>query len=416
MFMAADEFPLPYEYRFFVFDGLVSEPPEDVGDRTVIYLDCGNIDRSPLEVVKREDAHILNIDHHHDNTRFGTVNHVVEDASCTAEIVWDLMRDLGVATTPAIADALYVGLVTDTGRFMYENTGTRAHVMAAELIAAGVDVNAIYRRLYEEMPFSKLALLARGLANVDRYDDGRLTITRLTLDDYAAGRRRGELLRGRDRPPALGRAARRSPRSPARCSTPTRHTSRRSRCAPPTATSTSRSSRAPAAAAGTGRPPASRRTSTTTRSSSSCARRSPSQLVIRLVDNSPRARRRTTSSRACGASCRRPKVGPRGHAGPVRDRAAARPASAAPRARSAGSWGCRKTLRGRRPASAGRRRRATPRASSRETGRMPPTARRCRPARFMQRPPAYSGGQDRRRARVQEGARAARRSRCPSAR
>jgi phosphoesterase RecJ-like protein len=186
MFMAADEFPLPYEYRFFVFDGLVATPPADVEDRTVIYLDCGNIDRNPLEVVKRDDAHILNIDHHHDNTRFGTVNHVVEDASCTAEIVWDLMRALGVEPTPAIADALYVGLVTDTGRFMYENTGARAHVMAGELIAAGVDVNAVYRRLYEEMPFAKLELLGRGLANIRRYDDGRLTITQLSQEDYAA--------------------------------------------------------------------------------------------------------------------------------------------------------------------------------------------------------------------------------------
>jgi phosphoesterase RecJ-like protein len=186
MFMAADEFPLPYEYRFFVFEGLVSVAPEDVEDRTVIFLDCGNIDRNPLEVVKRDGAHILNIDHHHDNTRFGTVNHVVEQASCTAEIVWDLMRALEVQATPTIADALYVGLVTDTGKFMYENTGTRAHVMAAELIDAGVDVNAIYRRLYEEMPFSKLELLGRGLANIERFDDGRLTFTRLTKRDFEA--------------------------------------------------------------------------------------------------------------------------------------------------------------------------------------------------------------------------------------
>jgi phosphoesterase RecJ-like protein len=128
--------------------------------------------------------HILNIDHHHDNTRFGTVNHVVEEASCTAEIVWDLMRALGVEPALEIADALYVGLVTDTGKFMYENTGTRAHVMAAELIEAGVDVHGIYRRLYEGMPFSKLELLARGLANVQRFDDGRLTFTRLTRDDF----------------------------------------------------------------------------------------------------------------------------------------------------------------------------------------------------------------------------------------
>ena len=186
MFMDADEFPLPYEYRFFQLDGLISTPPADVIDRTVVFLDCGNIDRNPADVVKREDAHIVNIDHHHDNTRFGTVNLVVEEASCTAEIVWDLMRGLGVTPTPDIADALYVGLVTDTGKFMYENTGTRAHVMAAELIAAGVDVNAIYRRLYEEMPFAKLELLGRGLGNIQRFDAGVLTFTSLSRADYEA--------------------------------------------------------------------------------------------------------------------------------------------------------------------------------------------------------------------------------------
>jgi phosphoesterase RecJ-like protein len=184
MLMSADEFPLPYEYRFFDLDGLQSVPPADVEERTVIFLDCGNIDRNPAEVVKRDGMHILNIDHHHDNTRFGTVNHVVEDASCTAEIVWDLMRALGVEPTQEIADALYVGLVTDTGKFMYENTGTRAHIMAAELIAAGIDVHGIYRRLYEGMPYSKLELLARALANVKRFDDGQLTFTMLTRDDF----------------------------------------------------------------------------------------------------------------------------------------------------------------------------------------------------------------------------------------
>jgi len=186
MFMDASEFPLPYEYRFFVFERLASASPDDVDERTVIYLDCGNIDRNPAAVGKHDDAHILNIDHHHDNTRFGTVNHVVEEASCTAEIVWDLMRALGVAPTQTIADALYVGLVTDTGKFMYENTGTRAHVMAAELIDAGVDVNGVYRRLYEDMPYAKLELLGRGLASIERYDEGRLTVTCLTREDYAA--------------------------------------------------------------------------------------------------------------------------------------------------------------------------------------------------------------------------------------
>ena len=184
MFMAADEFPLPYEYRFFRLEGLVSVIPDDVAERTVVFLDCGNIDRNPADVIKRDDAHILNIDHHHDNTHFGTVNHVVPEASCTAEIVWDLMRGLEVEPTLPIAEALYVGLVTDTGKFMYENTGTRAHVMAAELIDAGVAVHEIYHRLYEEIPYGKLELLARGLAHVERYDGGALTLTHLSAADY----------------------------------------------------------------------------------------------------------------------------------------------------------------------------------------------------------------------------------------
>jgi bifunctional oligoribonuclease and PAP phosphatase NrnA len=183
-FMAAEEFPLPYEYRFLELPQLVTEVPDDVEDRTVISLDCGNIDRNPATELK-DAARILNIDHHHDNTRFGTVDHVVEQASCTAEVIWDLMRGLGIGLTQPIAEALYVGLVTDTGRFMYENTGSRAHVMAAELIGAGIDVHAIYRRLYEGVPQGKLELLARGLSAVERFDGGLLTLTQLTREDYA---------------------------------------------------------------------------------------------------------------------------------------------------------------------------------------------------------------------------------------
>jgi phosphoesterase RecJ-like protein len=185
MFIAERELPLPEEYDWFPLDGLVSEPPADVDERTIVFLDCGNVERNPAEAFRGPGMHILDIDHHHDNTRFGTVNLVVPEASCTAEIVWDLMGDLGVAPTLTVAEALYVGLITDTGRFMYENTGRRAHLMAADLIDAGVDVHDIYRRVYEDVPYGKLALLARGLANVERYDDGRLTLTALTAADFS---------------------------------------------------------------------------------------------------------------------------------------------------------------------------------------------------------------------------------------
>jgi len=183
MFIAPDDLPIPNEYRSFQLQGAIQAPPADISERTVVFLDCGNIDRNSARIL-RDGAHLLNIDHHHDNTRFGTLNLVVPDASCTAEIVWDLMHGLSVAPTPAMAQALYVGLITDTGRFMYENTGPRAHLMAAELIEAGVDVAAVYRRLYEELPPAKLALLGLALGRLRRFDGGEVTLAALTAEDF----------------------------------------------------------------------------------------------------------------------------------------------------------------------------------------------------------------------------------------
>ena len=94
------------------------------------------------------------------------------------------MGGLGVRPDAAVAQALYIGLITDTGRFMYENTSPRAHLMAAELIEAGVDVSAVYRHLYEDMPAGRLALLAVALLNVQRYDSGALTLSLLSAEDF----------------------------------------------------------------------------------------------------------------------------------------------------------------------------------------------------------------------------------------
>ncbi len=182
-FISPDDLPLPREYRALPLDALITEPPEDIATRTVIFLDCGNIDRIAAEDL-RGGAHLLNIDHHHDNTGFGTINLVEPTASCTAEIVWDLMGGLGQAPDREVAEALYVGLITDTGRFMYENTTPRSHRMAAALLEAGVDVPTVYKRLYEDLPAGKLTLLALALGNLQRFDSGELTIAALSAEDF----------------------------------------------------------------------------------------------------------------------------------------------------------------------------------------------------------------------------------------
>ena len=185
MFIDKKNFPLPYEYQRMPLDGVRRELPPDLDDRVVVFLDCGNIDRMPVDFLHESHRHVLNIDHHHDNTKFGDVNLVVGHASCTAEILFDLTKDLGVEITPDLADALYVALVTDTGKFMFENTTPKAHEMAAELIEAGVRPDVAHRTLYEGLPFARLQLLARALNGVQRHDGGQLTLTHITRDDFA---------------------------------------------------------------------------------------------------------------------------------------------------------------------------------------------------------------------------------------
>jgi phosphoesterase RecJ-like protein len=186
MFMAAKEFPLPIEYRFLPLEEVFHEPPADMADRTVVFLDCGNIDRMPVDFLSAGGNDIINIDHHHDNTRFGDVNLVDVDASCTAEIVYELAVLLGVEVTKEMAAALYVGMVTDTGKFMYENTDARTHRIAADLIDAGVDVDDTYRRLYEHVPIEKLRLVSRALDGIQRHCDDLLVLTYITAADYEA--------------------------------------------------------------------------------------------------------------------------------------------------------------------------------------------------------------------------------------
>jgi bifunctional oligoribonuclease and PAP phosphatase NrnA len=179
--------PTPGEYRFLDLDGLCRELPDDVGDRVLLAVDCANErrigpDNDPVERPKL----VLNVDHHHDNSRFGDVNLVVDEASSTSEIVRDILRELDVALTPAIAEALYVGLVTDTGRFQYTNTTPKALRLAAELVETGADVHGIFRHVYETVQFAKLKLLARALERAELFEGGGLVVSYLLKEDFAA--------------------------------------------------------------------------------------------------------------------------------------------------------------------------------------------------------------------------------------
>ena len=182
------EQPLPGEYAFLRLGerGLLREAPADVADRVLVAVDCAQESRIVEPTLVASAQLTVNVDHHHDNTRFGDVDLVVEDASSTAEVLADVFDALGVARTPELAEALYTAMVTDTGRFQYSNTTPKALRLAAELVEDGADVGKVFVEIYESTPFPKLKLLARALEHATELAGGRVVVSELRREDFEA--------------------------------------------------------------------------------------------------------------------------------------------------------------------------------------------------------------------------------------
>jgi bifunctional oligoribonuclease and PAP phosphatase NrnA len=177
--------PLPSEYAFMPLGELLREPPADASDRVLLAVDCAKEDRIGDEAAVSRAPLVLDIDHHHDNTRFGDLNLIVADASSTGEVLRDVFTELDVKLTPELAEPLYIALVTDTGRFQYANTTPKALRLAAELVEAGADIHAVFQEVYESVEFAKLKLLARALARAEVLEGGRIIVSHLLRSDFA---------------------------------------------------------------------------------------------------------------------------------------------------------------------------------------------------------------------------------------
>ena len=268
--------PLPHEYGFMPLESLIRGPcpttrPSGSSSRSTARTSAGS---GPTRALLEQAPLVVNIDHHHDNSRFGHVNFVVADASSTGEILRDLLAELGVELTPEIAEALYIALVTDTGRFQYANTTPKALRLAAELVEAGADVHRVFQDVYENVAFAKIKLLARALAKARVLEGGRVIVSDLERTISTRPGPRSPSRRASSTSCAPSRAPSSSPSSASR----PRRTARPggSACARVRRASTSRRSPARAAAAATARPPASRARPRRTRSwTSSAASTSP---------------------------------------------------------------------------------------------------------------------------------------------
>ena len=156
---------------------IASSAPADVD--AVIVMECSDLSRAGVAGL---DGHfVVNIDHHAGNRMYGAVNwHDVSAAAC-GEMVFDLIRELGVPLSLEIATHIYLAILTDTGSFHHSNITPRTFDICRQTVEAGVNPAAMARRVFDSNSFGKLKLIGALLDSMELLDDGRLAL--LYMDD-----------------------------------------------------------------------------------------------------------------------------------------------------------------------------------------------------------------------------------------
>lgn len=176
---------VPDSYSFLPGVDLIRYRPHlsEIDYDVACMVDCTGIDRIGMVQYALDKAKpIVNIDHHVSNSRFGTVNWVAPDISCSGEQIYHLFKRAKLPINKRTALYMYVAMVTDTGSFRYTNTNAGTHRIVSELIGKGLNPTAIYRKIYEESNKSRIALLASALSTLDMTADGKIAWIRITKD------------------------------------------------------------------------------------------------------------------------------------------------------------------------------------------------------------------------------------------
>ena len=178
---------IPKVYRFVPLVDCVSlevkkyREPFDV----LIVVDCTDLARTGVQFESlRPETTVVNVDHHPDNSLFGKVNFLDPHASSTSEIIYTLMEKDGLTFDTDILESLFIGIYTDTGRFLYANTTPKSLRIAAKLLEEGLPLHKIGQKIYQNFPPEVLNLKSLATLEIEKSDDGRLAWTTITLEMF----------------------------------------------------------------------------------------------------------------------------------------------------------------------------------------------------------------------------------------
>lgn len=174
---------IPKEYQFLPNMHLFKESNIEETIDLFIALDSGDIDRLGIaKDMALKAKKLINIDHHITNENFGDLNIVLPTASATGEIVYCIIKKMGVEIDEDISTCLYVAISTDTGSFMYDNTTEHTHLVAADLLSRGIDLNNIIVNIYQSRTLERTKLFIESLNTLDMFKKGKIAIVKVTQD------------------------------------------------------------------------------------------------------------------------------------------------------------------------------------------------------------------------------------------
>lgn len=179
--------PIPESLKFLPgVDRITYSLPPELPE-TIIFIDCAEFDRVEFNELSKDQLagkRILNIDHHISNDSFGTINWIDPEAAATGEMIYRLVRKLGIKICKDIAINLYTAIITDTGRFSFSNTTPKSFKIAAELVKTGIDLVHINNILFEEKSLAQTKLLYKALSNLELLHGGTIAIITLSKSDF----------------------------------------------------------------------------------------------------------------------------------------------------------------------------------------------------------------------------------------
>lgn len=154
--------------------------PNDI--QCMIVLDCGDPNRINVKLdLNNKNFTTVNVDHHLSNTLYGDLNYVDTNASAVGEIVYQMLKLMGITIDKDMATCLYTSIISDCGSFKYPSTTSMTHSISGDLINTGINFSEIHRVLYENKRYKQLKLYGKVLDGMELIDN-KICVMYVTKD------------------------------------------------------------------------------------------------------------------------------------------------------------------------------------------------------------------------------------------